>query len=37
MRFMLPLVIQPAKVDLVLEALDRSMEALREQGGTEKD
>ncbi len=36
MRFMPPLVIQPAKVDLVLEALDRSMEALREQGGTEK-
>ena len=35
MRLMPPLVIQPQEVDLVLEALDRSMAAIREQGGIE--
>jgi len=36
MRLMPPLVIRPDEVDFVLEALDRSMEAVRAQGGTER-
>ena len=35
MRLMPPLVIEPEEVDLVLQALDRSMAAIMEQGGIE--
>lgn len=35
MRLMPPLVIRPEEVDFVLDALDRSLHAIREQGGTE--
>jgi len=36
MRLMPPLVIRPEEVDFVLAALDRSLAALSEQGGTEQ-
>lgn len=37
MRLMPPLVIEADQVDLVLEALDRSMEVIVQQGGIEKE
>jgi len=36
MRLMPPLVIQPSEVDFVIDALDKSMAAIQEQGGVEK-